>query len=104
MNDYLWKALKPSLLLASAVIASKHPTWTMFLGGIYHVRKVPMEKDGRTDTEKKQENYREYQALWHEIDEEQMYDNARRLRQLDFDAHNATIGILYNRKCAFTLY
>lgn len=90
------------MLLASAVISSRHPTWAMFLAGIYHARKVDMTRDGRTDTEKNRENYRPYQVLCHEIVEEQMYENARRLRQLGFDAPNATLGILYQRKCPFT--
>lgn len=103
INDYLWDALQPSMRLASNVINSAHPTWAMFLRAFYHMRKVPFTKDGRTDREKNEDNYRPYQALWHEINENEMYDNARALYHLGFDVGLATMGILYQRKCTFSM-
>lgn len=100
MNDDIWAALRPSLQLASLVINSGHPTFNMFLGGLYHMRRVPKENDGRTDREKNHRHYRQYRNLWHEIDEDEMYDNARALRRLGFDAAGATLANLQNRKCA----
>lgn len=58
------------------------------------MRKVPMDKDGRSDLAKMHVNYRPYQALWHEVDENEMYDNARSLWHLGFDFGQATMGIL----------
>lgn len=72
----------------------------MFLRGIYHMRKVPRESDGRTDMEKIEENYRQYRTLWPEIDEAQMYDNARRLWYAGFDPGQATGWILHHGKCS----
>ncbi|KAL2276047.1 hypothetical protein FJTKL_01438 [Diaporthe vaccinii] len=95
-NDDLWIALQPSLRLASNVINSRHPMWLMFLRGIYHMRKVPREKDGRTDREKIQDQYRQYRTLYPEIDEAEMYDNARWLWRMGFDPGLATAGILYD--------
>lgn len=74
--------------------------WLMFLRGIYHMRKVPRESDGRTDMEKIEENYRQYRTLWPEIDEAQMYDNARRLWYAGFDPGQATGWILHHGKCS----
>lgn len=68
--------------------------WLMFLRGIYHMRKVPRAQDGRTDKEKIQEKYRQYRTLYPEIDEAQMYDNARSLWRMGFDPGLATAGIL----------
>ena len=65
------------------------------------MRKVPMSADGRTDQEKAQDNYRQYRTLYPEIDKEQMYDNARALYELGFDAGLATMGILFKSKRAF---
>jgi hypothetical protein len=73
----------------------------MFLAGIYHSRKVPKERDGRSGEVKESPDYRPYQALWHEIDEEQMYENARQLKQLGFDAETATWKFLLGRQCDF---
>lgn len=68
--------------------------WLMFLRAIYHMRKVPRSQDGRTDTEKIQEEYRQYRTLYPEIDEGQMYDNARTLWRMGFDPGLATAAIL----------
>lgn len=93
-NDQLWEALQPSIRLASRVIRSNHPHWRMLLAGIYHMRKVPREKDGRTNQQKEQPNYREYRSLWLDIDRDKMYPSARRLYDLQFEAARATLGIL----------
>lgn len=58
------------------------------------MRKVPREKDGRTDREKIQEDYRQYRTLYPMIDEAEMYDNARALWRMGFDPGVATAGIL----------
>lgn len=63
------------------------------------MRKVPRESDGRTDAEKIEENYRQYRTLYPEIDEAQMYDNARRLWRTGFDPGQATAWILHHGKC-----
>lgn len=93
-NDQLWDALQPSIKLASRVIRSNHPHWRMLLAGIYHMRKVPREKDGRTNEQKQQPGYREYRSLWLDIDRNKMYPSARRLYNLQFEAARATLGIL----------
>lgn len=100
-NDDVWAALQPSLRLASRVMHSGHPTWSMFLNGIYHMRKVPMDRDGRTDEEKKDGNYRPYRTLYHEIDEDEMYDHARLLYRSGFDAQRATEWVLNRRAFSF---
>lgn len=94
VNDQLWDALQPSIKLASRVIRSNHPHWRMLLAGIYHMRKVPREKDGRTNVQKQQPGYREYRSLWLDIDRDKMYPSARRLYSLQFEAARATLGIL----------
>lgn len=66
----------------------------MLLAGIYHMRKVPREKDGRTNKQKQQPGYREYRSLWLDIDRDKMYPSARRLYSLQFEAARATLGIL----------
>lgn len=66
----------------------------MLLAGIYHMRKVPQEKDGRSYREKRQPNYREYRSLWLDIDRDKMYPSARELYDLRFEAARATLGIL----------
>lgn len=66
----------------------------MLLAGIYHMRKVPREKDGRTRAEKRKPDYREYRSLWLDIDRNEMYPSARRLYDLRFEAARATLGIL----------
>ncbi|KAI7779937.1 hypothetical protein LA080_000149 [Diaporthe eres] len=91
-NDDLWIALQPSLRLASNVINSRHPMWLMFLRGIYHMRKVPREKDGRTDREKIQDQYRQYRTLYPEIDEAEILLATLRLSQ----PRTSTIRILLN--------
>lgn len=78
--------------------------WLMFLRGIYHMRKVPREKDGRTDREKIQDQYRQYRTLYPEIDEGEMYDNARWLWRMGFDPGLATAGILYDCTPSISLY
>lgn len=92
-NDQVWNALQPSLKLASRVIRSNHPHWRMLLAGIYHMRKVPREKDGRTIAEKREPGYREYRS-WLNIDRNKMFPSARRLYDLRFEAARATLGIL----------
>ncbi|KAG8169727.1 hypothetical protein KVR01_000472 [Diaporthe batatas] len=93
-NDAVWNALLPSIKLASRIIRSNHPHWRMLLAGIYHMRKVPREKDGRTRAEKQKSDYREYRSLWLNIDRNEMYPSARRLFDLRFEAARATLGIL----------
>ncbi|KAG8170027.1 hypothetical protein KVR01_000772 [Diaporthe batatas] len=93
-DDRVWAALRPSMQLATMVINSGHPTFNMFLEGFYHMRRVPMDRDGRTDEEKQNPLYRQFRALWHEIDEREMYDHARELRRLGFDARGATLAHL----------
>lgn len=66
----------------------------MLLAGIYHMRKVPREKDGRTNREKRQRNYREHRSLWLDMDQSKMYPSAKRLYDLRFEAARATLGVL----------
>lgn len=101
-NDQLWDALQPSIKLASKVIRSNHPHWRMLLAGIYHMRKVPREKDGRTDEQKQQPDYREYRSLWPDMDRRKMYPSARRLYDLKFEAARATLGILTRSGSMYT--
>lgn len=58
------------------------------------MRKVPREKDGRTEAEKRKPTYREYRSLWLDIDRDKMYPSARRLYDLKFEAARATLGML----------
>lgn len=101
-NDQLWDALQPSIKLASKVIRSNHPHWRMLLAGIYHMRRVLREKDGRTDEQKRQPEYREYRSLWPDIDRNKMYPSARRLYDLRFEAARATLGILTRSGSVYT--
>lgn len=66
------------------------------------MRKVPMAKDGRTDREKIQDGYRQYRTLYPEVDEDEMYDNARWLWRRGFDPGLATAGILH--KSALSIF
>ncbi|KAJ0106768.1 hypothetical protein J7T55_001292 [Diaporthe amygdali] len=75
-------------------VFTHHPAWIMFLRGIYHMRPVSQSADGRTDAEKQHTDYRPYRALWLDIDESQMYDQARALYRRNFDAGRATMGVL----------
>lgn len=58
------------------------------------MRRVPRERDGRTDAEKSDPNYREFIALWEEIDESQMYTAAKGLQDVGYDFKAATMAIL----------
>lgn len=74
----------------------------MLLAGIYHMRKVPREKDGRTEEQKQQPDYREYRSLWPDMDLDKMYPSARRLFGLRFEAARATLGILIRSGSMYT--
>lgn len=67
------------------------------------MRRVPRAQDGRTDREKIQEEYRQYRTLYPEIDEAQMYDNARTLWRLGFDPGLATGGILHDSASSLSI-
>lgn len=66
----------------------------MMLNGLFHQRRVPKENDGRTEEEKSQPDYRELRSMWYDIDEDQMYTEARRLRNDGFDCRKIVYGIL----------
>lgn len=66
----------------------------MLLNGIYHMRRVPREKDGRSEEQKEDPRYREHRSLWFDIDEDKMYSEARGLRETGFDPGWATMQIL----------
>ena len=57
----------------------------MFLNGLYRMRKVPKDHDGRTDDDKRQDTYRQYRTLYHEFDYREMYDYAFALWDRGFD-------------------
>lgn len=66
----------------------------MILNGLFTQRKVPREKDGRSDEQKQRAEYREHRSLWYEIDEQKMYPQARRLRQSGFQCRPIILGVL----------
>lgn len=70
----------------------------MFLNGLYHMRRVPREMDGRTDAEKQDPNYREYLSLYYEIDDDLMFLGARVLRDAGFDCRMAVLNVLNKGK------
>ncbi|POS74970.1 hypothetical protein DHEL01_v206632 [Diaporthe helianthi] len=92
-NDELWNALQPTLWLVSKVLKSGHPFWKAILS-LYHLRPVPKEKDGRTDEEMADPDYRAYISLWYEIDRSQMYPSARQLMDAGFDSEAAALEML----------
>lgn len=92
-NDELWDALQPALQLASRVLLSEHPFWNAVLS-VYHMRPVPVEKDGRTELEKADPTYRPYVSIWYDIDRDKMYPAARALMDQKFDSTAATLEIL----------
>lgn len=61
---------------------------------LYHLRPVPTEKDGRTDEEKSDRNYKPYISMWYDIDRTKMYSNARALMDQNFDSTAAILEIL----------
>ncbi|KAJ4404831.1 hypothetical protein N0V82_010414 [Gnomoniopsis sp. IMI 355080] len=93
-NDKVWNALEPCLRLATKIIESDPPYWDMILDGLFHLRKVPRERDGRTDAEKNDPNYRELPSLWYDIDEDQMYSEAKNLMDIGFDCRKFVYGVL----------
>lgn len=95
-NDELWNALQPSLQLVTKVLRSEHPFWKA-ISSIYHMRPVPIEKDGRTQEEKADPTYRPYVSIWYEIDRDKMYPAARSLMDQNFDSTAATLEVL--RRC-----
>lgn len=92
-NDELWNALQPALQLVSKVLLSEHPFWKAILS-IYHMRPVPVEKDGRTQLEKADPKYTPYVSIWYDIDRDKMYPTARKLMDQNFDSTAATLEIL----------
>lgn len=66
----------------------------MLFNGLYTQRRVPREKDGRTNEEKEKPEYREPYSLWYEIDEEKMYTEARGLKDAGFDCQRFVYGVL----------
>lgn len=66
----------------------------MFLNGLYTQRRVPRDRDGRTNEEKAKADYREYRSLWYEIDETKMYSEAKGLRDAGFDCHQCVYSVL----------
>lgn len=95
-NDELWNAIQPALQLASKVLMTEHPFWKAILS-IYHMRPVPVEKDGRTEAEKADPQYRPYISIWYDIDEDKMFPTAKKLKDQNFDSTAATLEIL--RRC-----
>ncbi|KAL2284815.1 hypothetical protein FJTKL_08644 [Diaporthe vaccinii] len=92
-NDELWNALQPALQLVSKVLLAEHPFWKAVLS-IYHMRPVPVEKDGRTQLQKADPTYKPYVSIWYDIDRDKMYPTARTLMDQKFDSTAATLEIL----------
>lgn len=101
-NDELWDVLQPALWLASKVLLSEHPFWKAILS-VYHLRPVPVEKDGRTQQQKAEATYRPYISLWYEVDRDKMFPRARALMDQNFDSTAATLELL-NRCISESLY
>lgn len=70
----------------------------MLFNGLYTQRRVPRERDGRTNAEKAKPEYREFRSLWYEIDEDKMYNEARGLRDAGFDCQYWVYTVLARGK------
>lgn len=46
LDDVVWDAIQPALLLASQVLESEHPYWNAVMS-IYHFKPVPDDRDPR---------------------------------------------------------
>lgn len=79
----------------------------MLFNGLYTQRRVPRERDGRTNEEKAKPEYREFRSLWYEVDEDKMYSEARGLRDAGFPGWRWIFAVLLrgkSRSQAITTY
>lgn len=95
-NQEIWDALIPALQIASNVLRSNPPYWLAFLNFTRTLRKVPVDRDGRTRAEKEEDSYRQYRSIWpeHRDTNWEEYDSASLLNSLNFDSAKATYALL----------
>ncbi|KAJ4394470.1 hypothetical protein N0V93_003688 [Gnomoniopsis smithogilvyi] len=101
LDDVIWEAIQPALLLASRVLDSDHPYWNAVLS-LYHIKPVPTERDPRKP-EQLGPIVGKYSSVWLEqVPDHEMYSSALNLYRMGFQAKDATLAML-NQSVKFVI-